>query len=227
MREDLRAAFRSFGSSKTFTVVALAGPDARHWRDDGDLLSRRRRRAARRCRSTSTTGWSRWGSAARRGRDWIRTAIRCRSRAPRRRTTWTGRRSSRSSSRSQPSRAARSRFASLAPSPKICARSASLRTSSTCFECSPRLDARFTADERSRRPSPRRGPERRSVAAALRRRSRDRRTHRFRSKGVATRSSASCRPDFTYPVGATRPTDLWVPVRRSSQTSEFGIHRGA
>ena len=34
---------------------------------------------------------------------------------------------------------------------------------------------------------------------------------RSRSKAAATRCSASCRPTSTYPIGAVRPTDLWVP----------------
>ena len=162
------------------------------------------------CRSTSTIGSSRSASAGPPGRLPIRTAIRRRSTASRRRTTWTGRRSSRCSSRWPRSPAARSRCASRAPSPRISGRSASRRASSTCFASSRRSAARFTAenevDGRHRVAVLSDGLWRRRFGGdpAIVGRTIPLEGGSYEVVGVMP-------PDFAYPVGAVRPTDLWVP----------------
>ena len=75
----------------------------------------------------------------------------------------------------------------------------------------PRLAGR-SPRQRGRRPRSCGRAQRRPLAPALQCRSRDHRPIGSRLNGRRrTKSSASCRHDFAYPVGLLRPTDLWIP----------------
>ncbi len=84
----------------------------------------------------------------------------------------------------------------------------------------PAIGRAFTAEQRSRRPSPRRRPQRRrsgaAASAAIPRSS----AARFRSKAAATKSLGVMPPDFAYPVGAGAPDRPLGAVRRPGRRAD-------
>ncbi len=211
MRDDLKAAFRSLESSKTFTAVALARPDARHRRQHGDLLGGRRRRPAR----TAV----RRARPPRRGRrappagidpDPNRDPHSISSIAPQNYIDWAAQQQVFESIAAIAGGAVTLREPGAEPEDLALA-AGHRRTSSTCFAFSPAIGRALHGRRGSRRTSPGRRAQRWAVAPALRRRSRPSSDARFRSRAAPTKSSGVMPPDFAYPVGALRPTDLWIP----------------
>ena len=225
MRDDLRAAFRSFKSSKTFTVVALlvltlgigastaifSVVDAVVLRglpfDEHDRLVAvgERRAPGTEARIRAAIRWQLSSAAPQNYLDWAAAAAGVRvDRGDRRRRVYAS--------------------ASRAPSPRICARSASPPGSSTCCASSPRSAGAFTADERSRTAGT---ASRCSATGSGARRfgggSRDRRPHdSARRRQLRGRRRHAARLSRIRSA-RSRPTDLWVPYVVPEPTSASAI----
>ena len=210
MRDDLKAAVRSLASSKTFTAVALlvltlgigastaifSVVDAVVLRglpfDEHDRLvavGERRPPGADSRPEPRSAGRSQHRAAELHGLGGAAAGVRVDRRDRRRRlhAARAGRRA-----RGSPVAAGDRRL---------------LRRASRPARARPRVHG----GERSRRPPPRRRPQRRPLASPLRRQIPRSSDARFRSKAGSYEVVGVMPPDFAYPVGAVRPTDLWVP----------------